>query len=82
MSLQGYEVLIIDDWMETAAQTDAATTLVEHAGGKIAGIAVLDGEQNERSRAIAAEYDSTLSSQKRACNSRPAPFLEVLPLRF
>lgn len=53
----GLRVLIVDDWMETAAQMDAATTLVEQAGGTVAGIAVLDGEQNERSQAIATEYD-------------------------
>lgn len=53
----GMRVLVVDDWIETAAQMEAATTLVEQAGGTVVGIAVLDGEQNERSQTIAAEYD-------------------------
>lgn len=53
----GMGVLLVDDWMETAAQMETAITLVEQAGGTIEGIAVLDCEENERSRKIAAEYD-------------------------
>jgi len=53
----GLRVLVVDDWMETGAQMDAATSLVKQAGGTVAGIAVLDCEQNDRSRAIATEYD-------------------------
>lgn len=57
-------VLIVDDWMETAAQMDAATTLVEQAGGTVAGISVLDMELNERSRTLAAEYDLHTANPK------------------
>lgn len=53
----GMDVLLVDDWMETAAQMETAITLIEQAGGTIDGIAVLDCEENERSRKIAAEYD-------------------------
>lgn len=49
-------VLIVDDWMETAAQMTSATTLVERAGGNIVGIAVLDAEVNEQCRALTDTY--------------------------
>lgn len=53
----GMDVLLVDDWMETAAQMETAITLVEQAGGTIDGIAVLDCEETDRSRKIATEYD-------------------------
>lgn len=53
----GCHVLIVDDWIETAAQMEAAITLVEQAGGTVVGISVLDSEENERSHTIAREYD-------------------------
>lgn len=49
-------VLIVDDWMETAAQMTAATALIEQAGGVIAGLAVLDAEVNKQSRALTDTY--------------------------
>lgn len=53
----GLRALVVDDWIETGAQMDAATSLVEEAGGTVAGIAVLDAGQNERTQNLAAEYD-------------------------
>lgn len=50
-------VLIVDDWMETGAQMEVATTLIERAGGTVAGIAVLDMNETERIRGLADEYD-------------------------
>lgn len=52
----GARAVVVDDWMETAAQMTAATELVVAAGGSVVGIAVLDAEANNRSRALAARY--------------------------
>ena len=52
----GTRVLVVDDWMETAAQMDAATTLVEAAGGRVVGIAVLDAGENDRTRTLDRKY--------------------------
>ncbi|MFW5978422.1 MAG: phosphoribosyltransferase family protein [Halohasta sp.] len=53
----GMRTLVVDDWMETAAQMEAAVDLVEEADGTVAGIAVLDTGENERTRTLAAEYN-------------------------
>lgn len=52
----GASVLVVDDWMETAAQMTAATELVAAAGGEVAGIVVLDAESTEQSRRLAETY--------------------------
>ena len=52
----GTRVLVVDDWMETAAQMDAVTTLVEAAGGRVVGIAVLDAGENDRTRTLDRKY--------------------------
>lgn len=53
----GARVAVVDDWIDTGAQMETATNLVEAAGGVVTGIAVLDAMENERSRSIAAEYE-------------------------
>ncbi|WP_410766454.1 hypothetical protein [Haloferax sp. DFSO60] len=52
----GRRVLVVDDWMETAAQMEAATTLVEEAGSTVAGISVINASETERSERLADSY--------------------------
>ena len=52
----GSSVVVVDDWMETAAQITAAVELVAATGGRVDGIAVLDAESTERSRRLAETY--------------------------
>lgn len=53
----GMQTLVVDDWIETGAQMDAATSLVEASGGTVVGIAVLDALENDRTETLASEYD-------------------------
>jgi adenine phosphoribosyltransferase len=48
----GARILIVDDWVETAAQATAAIKLIESCGGKIAGIACLGASRNERTHPL------------------------------
>lgn len=50
-------VLVVDDIIETAAQMEAATALIEEAGGSVVGIAVLDAGDTERTNSLATAYD-------------------------
>jgi adenine phosphoribosyltransferase len=38
----GDKVLVVDEWIETGAQVQAAISLIEQAGGKVAGIATIN----------------------------------------
>jgi adenine phosphoribosyltransferase len=38
---EGSRVLLVDDWIETAAQISASIALIEQAGGRIEGICVI-----------------------------------------
>lgn len=49
-------VLLVDDWIETAGQMTAAADLVERAGGTVAGIVVLDAQENDASRRLDERY--------------------------
>lgn len=40
----GARVLVVDDWVETAAQMTAAVELIEEAGGVVAGIATVGAD--------------------------------------
>ncbi|GAA0281074.1 phosphoribosyltransferase family protein [Halobacterium noricense] len=53
---EGSRVLLVDDWMETAAQMTTALDLLERAGAEIAGIAVLGAEENETPRELDEQY--------------------------
>lgn len=48
-------VLVVDDWIETAAQMTAAVALVEAAGGEVAGIATV-GAGRDTTEALRAAY--------------------------
>ena len=56
-SLQpGYRVLLVDEWLETGAQMQAAAALVERAGGVVAGIAAINMDDNPGVRELKARY--------------------------
>ena len=42
----GARVLVVDEWLETGAQVQAAVALVEAAGGAVAGIAAINMDDN------------------------------------
>lgn len=54
--LSGLRVLVVDEWIETGAQVTAAIQLLEAAGAMVAGIATLNVDDNEATRAIASRY--------------------------
>lgn len=45
---RGDRVLIVDDWTETGGQLKAAVQLVEVAGARVAGVAVLNADRTAR----------------------------------
>lgn len=53
----GARTLVVDDWMETAAQMETAIGLLEEAGAEVMGIAVLGAEENETPLRLDEEYD-------------------------
>lgn len=52
----GGRALVVDDWVETASQMDAAIDLLERAGAEVVGIAVLGAEETEETRRLDEEY--------------------------
>lgn len=52
----GTRVLLVDEWIETGAQAQAAITLIEGQGGVIAGIASLHMDDNEQTEQLRACY--------------------------
>jgi adenine phosphoribosyltransferase len=54
---RGDRVLIVDEWIETGAQIDAAVRLIERCGGKIIGIATLHVDKNPRTDALCGKYN-------------------------
>lgn len=52
----GARTVLVDDWMETAAQMTTALDLLERAGADVTGIAVLGAEENEVPLALDEEY--------------------------
>ena len=51
-------VLIVDEWVETGAQMQAAIQLVEGQGGIIAGIAAINIDDNDVTRSMRKKYKS------------------------
>ncbi|WP_338729796.1 phosphoribosyltransferase family protein [Haladaptatus sp. DJG-WS-42] len=49
-------VLVVDDWTETGAQLTAATSLIEAAEARVAGIAVLGADDNAAITELRARY--------------------------
>ena len=52
----GTRVLLVDEWIETGAQAQAAIQLIEGQGGIIAGIASLHIDDNEQTEPLRARY--------------------------
>lgn len=50
-------VLLIDDWIETGAQMQAASELVEQAGATVHAITVITAGQNDQTEFLFDEYD-------------------------
>ena len=49
-------VLLVDEWVETGAQIDAAIALIEHQGAAVAGVLAINMDENERVRALRQRY--------------------------
>lgn len=49
-------VLLVDEWIETGAQIQAAAKLIEGRGGTIVGIATINMDKNENTAAIGRKY--------------------------
>ena len=52
----GQRVLLVDDWIETAAQMGLAVDLVERAGGVVLGISVLGADVTDASGRLDERY--------------------------
>ncbi|MEW5870702.1 MAG: purine phosphoribosyltransferase family protein [Chloroflexota bacterium] len=52
----GERILLVDDWIETGAQVQAAVTLIERQGGVIGGIAAINIDDNPGLCALMAQY--------------------------
>lgn len=49
-------VLLVDEWVETGAQIEAAIALIEHQGAAVAGVLAINMDENERVRALRQRY--------------------------
>ena len=52
----GDRVLVVDEWIETGAQVQAAIALIERAGGIVAGIAAINMDSNPLPLRLRATY--------------------------
>jgi len=52
----GDRILLVDEWIETGAQIQAAIELIEHEGGKIIGITTINIDNNPIAREIKNKY--------------------------
>jgi adenine phosphoribosyltransferase len=52
----GDRVLVVDEWIETGAQVQAAIELIEHEGGIVAGIATINIDDNPISARLREKY--------------------------
>ncbi len=53
----GTRVLVVDEWIETGAQIQAAVELIQDTGGIIAGIASINIDENDLTRRLQKEYN-------------------------
>lgn len=53
----GTKVLLVDEWIETGAQIQAAIELIERQGGIVVGIASINIDNNDRTRRLRQEYN-------------------------
>jgi adenine phosphoribosyltransferase len=52
----GTRVLVVDEWVETGAQANAAITLIERQGGVVVGVAALHIDTNDATQTLRAAY--------------------------
>jgi adenine phosphoribosyltransferase len=53
---KGTRVLVVDEWIETGAQIQAAIELVEKQGGVVIGVATINMEDNAVTRLLRGKY--------------------------
>ena len=53
----GAKVLVVDEWIETGAQIQAAIELIEGQGGIVVGIASIDMDENDLTRQLRRKYN-------------------------
>lgn len=49
-------VLLVDEWIETGSQIEAAAKLIEAQGGTVAGIATINMDENDATAKISRKY--------------------------
>jgi adenine phosphoribosyltransferase len=54
--LDGMKVLLIDEWIETGTQVNAAIELIEFQKGIVAGVATINIDENEKTQKLKAQY--------------------------
>jgi adenine phosphoribosyltransferase len=52
----GERILLVDEWIETGAQAQAAASLIEFQGGVVAGIAAINIDTHPKTRLLQARY--------------------------
>ena len=55
--LPGTRVLLVDEWIETGAQVQAAIELIERHGAIVVGIASINIDSNDLTRRLRKEYN-------------------------
>lgn len=60
----GTRVLVVDEWIETGAQVEAAISLITGQEGVIAGVATINMDDNAFTRPIRAKYDCYSASDE------------------
>lgn len=53
---RGTRILLVDEWIETGAQMDAAARLIEALGGRIIGIATIGFDRNPATADLESRY--------------------------
>ena len=56
LDLTGAKILLVDEWIETATQVNAAISLIEAQSGEIAGIAAINMDENAATEALQKKY--------------------------
>ena len=71
----GTRVLLVDQWVETGGTMGSGIRLVERQGGRVAGVATVCIEENERTRVLRERYRCSTSvlpgsEWQRQCNAQ------------
>lgn len=56
LDLKTARILLVDEWIETGAQVNAAISLIKSQGGEIAGIATINMDENEATQLLKEKY--------------------------